>query len=264
VRDLTEDNYTITPVTKSSVRRILSSRDHDKRRAKLTGWLDRQKVSTQTLYSLITLAIASDHLALDKYAIFYVCGTARSQRTLVVKLLDQAVHKYLSKTKCTIHPTHTREIKESTDCPPLVKREYRLSEHPTKLNDLAVLYRDGKCEIPRTWVPKYVEGRGLVRDGYQFAGNLTMPIVHAASALSHLVKDRDLLLNWAKQPRQEVEGRLHNILQCYRFDRYYQMITEDSPRSFIFAGLALFDFDYSQAYSFKTKSVELSRFLLKR
>jgi len=249
---------------KPSVQRIQRVTDQDKRRAQLKHWLEEQKTATQINYSLLTLAMASDQLALDKYAVFYVCGIERSNRTTAVKLLDQAAHKYLTKKKCTMHPTYNKKITESADCPPLVKREYRPNEHPTKPYDLAVVYKDDTCQIPRTWVPKYVEGRGLVRDGYKVTRNWTMAIVHAANAISHLSKDQDVVRDWAEKPRQEIEEQLRNILQCYRFDRYYRMISEDSLRSFIFAGLALYDFDRSRIFPFKTETVELSKFLLKR
>ena len=129
--------------------------------------------------------------------------------------------------------------------------------------DLAVVYKDRNSEIPRRWVFKYIEGRALQRDAYQFTKDLIIPIMHAANVLSHSSKDQDVLVDWARKPREETEARLRDILQCYGFDRSYQMISEDSCRSSIFAGLALYDFEYSQMYPFETKNVDLSKFLIK-
>ena len=88
-------------------------------------------------------------------------------------------------------------------------------------------------------------------------------MVHAAHALSRSSKDHDVLADWARKPREETEARLRDILQCYGFDRNYQIISEYSCRSSLFAGLALYDFEYSHVYSFETKTVELSKLLTK-
>ena len=90
-----------------------------------------------------------------------------------------------------------------------------------------------------------------------------MPMAQAANALSRSSSNYNWLVNWAKEPREEIEARLRNILKCYAFDGSYQMICDDSLRSSIFAGLALYDFEYSQVYNSETKTVELSGFLLK-
>ena len=265
MRALKQDNYTIAPLTKPSVQRILRVTDPVKRRIRLKNWLDRKKTFTQILFSLLTLAIASDRLALDKYGVFYVCKIARSQRATAVNVLRQQRNRhYLKEQASSILPNYQKEIRESTDCPPLVKREYRPNERATIADDLAVVYEDRKCEIPRRWVFKYVEGRALQRDTFQFTPHLTMPMVHAAIVLSHLSRDRDVLLGWARPLREETESRLRGILQCYRFDRNYLMISEDSCRSSIFAGLALYDFEHSQIHAFETAPVELSHFLIGR
>jgi len=264
VRALTEDNYTIVPAMKTSVRRILRVRDHVKRTEKLMSWLDGQKISTQILYCLLTLAIASDHLALDKYAVFYVCRIVRSQRSTAVKKLDHLVDKYLIKAKSKILHSREKFLVESSTCPPLVKREYRPSDHVTKEYDLAVVYKDRISEIPRKWVYEYIEDRALARDTYQFTKHLAMPMAQAANALSRSSSNYNWLVNWAKEPREEIEARLRDILQCYAFDGSYQMICDDFLRSSIFSGLALYDLDHSQAFSFETETVDLSKFLLKQ
>ena len=128
---------------------------------KLTDWLDRQKISAQILYSLFTIAIASDHLALDKYAIFYVCGIPRSKRTTAVRMVDHLVNKYLTKAKSRILHSRKKRLLESSTCPPLVKREYRPGERVTKEYDLAVVYKDRVSEIPTKWIFEYIEDRAL-------------------------------------------------------------------------------------------------------
>ena len=179
-------------------------------------------------------------------------------------MLDYLVDKYLTRAKSKTLHSRDKQLVESSTCPPLVKREYRPGDPVTKEYDLAVVYKDHLVMIPRKWVFKYIEGRALARDAYQFTKHLAMPMAQAANALSHSSNNHRWLVNWAKAPREETEARLRDVLQCYAFDLDHQMISKDSVRSSIFAGLALYDLDYSQVYRFKTETVELSKFLLKR
>lgn len=262
MRILTKDNYTIVPTMKPSVQRILRVTDPVRRRMRLKKWLDNQKTPTEILYALLTMAIASDRLALDKYGVFYVCEIARSERTTAVRTLeDQKARGYLTRKTSKINATHEKKIIESTDCPPLVKREYKPNERRTKKDDLAGVYKDNETDIPRRWVFKYIEGRALEREAYQFSKALSMSIVNAVIAISQLSRDQDTLIEWASEPRKRIEARLLSILRCYNLETSYQMIDEKSCRTSIFAGLALYDFERSQVHTFETRNVSLSKFL---
>ena len=105
-----QDDYTIVPYMKPEARRILSVTNSTKRRKSLKEWLDKQEMSTQILYGLLTLAIASDRLALDKYGVFYICKIPRSRRSTAVRILEGQISKYLSKEEGTIDSTHQKAI----------------------------------------------------------------------------------------------------------------------------------------------------------
>ncbi len=211
-------------------------------------------LSTQVLYSLLTLGAASQHLSLDKYAIFYVCEIARSDRKTIVNMLEYHTHfMYLSKNESTITSSYEKIITKSEGCPPLVTREYRPHERRNKAADLAVIYEDKRSLIPGGWKNEYIQGRAFKRDTYQFAPDLTLPTIFAANALSSLAKERNALFEWAETLREQTEKRLQQILECYGFDSSYRLITGAGFRSSVFAGLVLFDTAHSKVHSFEIR-----------
>jgi hypothetical protein len=244
--------YTIAPYVKDSALRIFRVTDPDQRKSKLLKWLGAQKLSTQVLYSLLTMALASIHLSLDKYAIFYVCEGRRSDRTTIVDVLER--HKqleYLSKNESRIKLSREKRMDESEDCPPLVEREYRANERCTKQADLAVAYQDKQSVIPARWKwDGYIEGRAFKRDAYQFTPYLVLPTVSVANAISKLSSNSRIFLEWASPLRKRTEIGLRGILKCYEFDSNYRLIPDEDFRSSVFAGLALFDAERSKIHSF--------------
>jgi hypothetical protein len=254
--------YTITPRVKERAERILRATNSTQRTVRLSRWLESQKLSTQVIYSLLMLGLTSRRLSLDKYAAFYVCEIARSERETIVKtVLERHRHlKYLLKNKGLIKSSYNKKVHESEDCPPLVVREYRPRERVTKPADLAGAYEDKLCEIPGAWKNKYIEGRAFERDTYQFTPHLTMPTICVANILSTLAKDRNVLLEWGKPIRERTEEQLQKIARCYGLDRNYQLTINDAVlRSSIFAGLALFDFEDSEVHSLAIQEPQVRR-----
>lgn len=212
-------------------------------------YLNAGKVAAQVMYALLSLAMVSEHLSLDKYGVFWVCKIQRKNRSNVVKNVLESKEEMLTKNRnCSIEVA-SRTFPKSGRAPPLVKREYKESELKRvreKKDDLAIVFEERGGRIERGWT-RYVEGRARRRDTYQFPFLSIEPTVSALSTFGAIL-DSGAMGRWALPETKMIHDNLQFLLRCYDLDKKYQLglnrlaALDAGLTSTVLAGFALTSF----------------------